>query len=178
MTTIDCILTNIVRQHLGIPTLATRKSDGLDIHHVSVWGVKDALWHAYQSGVRACTAPQPLLLLQDLSLAMHDGGMKKPKGWLERIDRTIAEAIAAGALPGDDRDLPTRFDDYEIHGVFQFDDDGRKFCEQVPDDEAQFWSLYGHIPSRGLECIGDFESRKLAEQIYSRITGRRYGRPS
>lgn len=73
-----------------------------------------------------------------------------------------------------DSPLPVRFDDYEIHGVRSFGRGKRKYCEQVPDEEAQFWSLFGHMPGQGLECIGDFESRALAEEIFSRITGRRY----
>jgi hypothetical protein len=69
----------------------------------------------------------------------------------------------------------TRFDDYEIHGVREYvQGDGRKHCEQVPDEDAQFWSLYGHIPGQGLECLGDFKTRKHAEEVYARITGRRY----
>ncbi len=40
------------------------------------------------------TAPRLLAMLQDIALAMHEGGMRKPKGWLERIDRNIAEATA------------------------------------------------------------------------------------
>jgi hypothetical protein len=80
-----------------------------------------------------------------------------------------------------DMDLPDRFDNYEIHGVREYHGapfGQGKYSEQVPDEEAQFWSLFGHIPGRGLECVGDFESRELAVQIYARITGRRYGRPS
>jgi hypothetical protein len=74
-----------------------------------------------------------------------------------------------------------RFDDYEIHGVREYH--GAPFgqgtyCEQVPDDEAQFWSLYGHIPGQGLECIGDFKTRVHAEEVYARITGRCHGRQS
>ena len=56
----------------------------------------------------------------------------------------------------------------------EFDDGGGKYCEQVPDDKAKFWSLYGHIPGAGLECIGDFKTRALAEEVYERITGERY----
>ena len=70
--------------------------------------------------------------------------------------------------------LQTRFDDYEIHGVYEFSEDDRSFCEQVPDDEAQFWSLYGHIPGQGLDCIGDFKTRQHAEEVFARITGRCY----
>lgn len=72
------------------------------------------------------------------------------------------------------RTLPTRFDGYEIHGVREFDDGAGKYCEQVPDDEAMFWSLYGHIPGAGLESIGDFKTRAFAEEVYERIMGERY----
>jgi len=66
------------------------------------------------------------------------------------------------------------FEAYEIHGVRDFDDEGGKYCEQVPDDEAEFWTLYGHIPSAGLESIGDLKTRAFAEEVYERITGERY----
>jgi hypothetical protein len=74
------------------------------------------------------------------------------------------------------RPLLTPFDDYEVHGVKEFHEDGMKWCEQVGDSEAEFWSLYGHIPKQGLECIGDFRMRRCAEEIYVRITGRSYRR--
>jgi hypothetical protein len=70
--------------------------------------------------------------------------------------------------------LPTPFDDYEIHGVKEFRTAGHKWFEQVGDPEAEFWSLFGHIPGQGLDCIGDFKTRQLAEEIYARITRRRY----
>ena len=73
-----------------------------------------------------------------------------------------------------DAGLPTRFDGYEIHGVREFDEGNGKFCEQVPDEEAEFWSLYGHIPGEGVECIGDYKTREHAEETYARITGRRF----
>ncbi len=53
MNQLDQILTAIAREHLGIATLKTRRSDRLDFHDVSVWGVKNALWHSYQAGVNA-----------------------------------------------------------------------------------------------------------------------------
>jgi hypothetical protein len=68
----------------------------------------------------------------------------------------------------------TPFDDYEVHGVCEFGAGFARYCEQVPDNEAAFWSLYGHIPGLGLECIGDFQTRAHAEEIYARITGRPY----
>ena len=67
--------------------------------------------------------------------------------------------------------LPTCFDDYEIHGVREHETANTKFCEQVPDEETHFWSLYGHIPGEGLCCVGDYATREGAEEIYARITG-------
>jgi hypothetical protein len=94
-----------------------------------------------------------------------------------QIKTALETAYRAGEVALKDskaRSLVTRFDGYEIHGVSEFDDEGGKYCEQVPDDEAMFWSLYGHIPGAGLECIGDFKTRALAEEVYERITGERY----
>ena len=59
------------------------------------------------------------------------------------------------------------YDAYEIHGVAEVGGG----CEPVPDGEAEFWSLYGHIPGAGVECVGDFASRADAEAVRDRITG-------
>ena len=40
-------------------------------------------------------APELLGVLRDISLAMFEGGLRRSKGWLERIDRTITKATAA-----------------------------------------------------------------------------------
>ena len=48
---LDQLLTQIALDHLFIETLATRNSDSLDFHDVSVWGVKSALMAAYQAGL-------------------------------------------------------------------------------------------------------------------------------
>ena len=50
---LDALLTRIAQEHLFIETLETRKSDSLDFHDVSVWGVKEALIAAYQAGLAA-----------------------------------------------------------------------------------------------------------------------------
>lgn len=102
------------------------------------------------------------------------------RGDLAEAARACHAAIEQAAVTSPPKEsltaaLPNRFDDYEIHGVYEFSDDGRTFCEQVADDEAQFWSLYGHIHGQGAECIGDFKTRNHAEEVYARITGRRYG---
>lgn len=84
---------------------------------------------------------------------------------------TSAPRPAPEARPG----LPEPFDGYEIHGVAEYTDGaGNPFCEQVPDEQAQCWSLFGHLPEGGLECVGDFETRQLAEEVYARITGEPY----
>ena len=50
---LDQLLTQIALDHLFIETLATRNSDSLDFHDVSVWGVKSALMAAYEAGRQA-----------------------------------------------------------------------------------------------------------------------------
>jgi hypothetical protein len=64
------------------------------------------------------------------------------------------------------------YDNYEISGCCRHDDhEGRTFIETCDDDEAHFWTLYGHIDGQGVEAIGNFTSRAAAEQVYYRITG-------
>ena len=67
--------------------------------------------------------------------------------------------------------LPARFDASEISGVAESTFEGSTFCEPVGDDEATFWSLYGHAPGEVAICIGDFTSCADAEEVYARITG-------
>ena len=50
---LDQLLARIALDHLFIETLATRNSDSLDFHDVSVWGVRSALVAAYQAGLAA-----------------------------------------------------------------------------------------------------------------------------
>ncbi len=144
MNHLDRILTTIAREHLQIPTLKTRRSDSQDFHDLAVWQLKSALKAAFNAG-------------------------------------TQSRGLAAAPAPG----LPTPFDDYEIHGVKRFDavpgqeqePQGKVIAghyEQVDDADADFWSLFGHIPGQGLDCIGDFPTRRHAEEIFARITGRRY----
>ncbi len=54
------ILEKIAREHLSIPTLHARHSDGLDFHVLAVWSIRKALHAAYLAGIRAgqsCTKP-------------------------------------------------------------------------------------------------------------------------
>ena len=51
MSKIEQLLTQIAQSKLGIETLETRKSDGLDFHDVAVWCLRDALEAAFNAGV-------------------------------------------------------------------------------------------------------------------------------
>lgn len=46
-------LAEIAKEHLRIDTLETRRSDSLDFHDVSVWGVRAALEAAFRAGAAA-----------------------------------------------------------------------------------------------------------------------------
>ena len=51
MSRLEQLLTQIAQSKLGIETLETRKSDGLDFHDVAVWCLRDALEAAFNAGV-------------------------------------------------------------------------------------------------------------------------------
>ncbi len=56
------------------------------------------------------------------------------------------------------------YDGLEIAPVGEYEDkDGSKFCERVDDpQEAHFWSVYGHLPEGGVECLEDFATEQEA----------------
>lgn len=138
MKQIDTQLSRIAREHLGIETLETRKSDRLDFHDLAVWSIREALRAAYQAG---SASPSPHLLT---------------------------------AEPG----LPARFDDYEIGPCLRHEEPGspgQHTFEPCEPHEADVWTLYGHVPGEGVHAIGDYASREHAEEVFARITGRRYG---
>ena len=60
-------------------------------------------------------------------------------------------------------------DEYEIHGCRKISEFGHAWVEQSADEDAQFFTLYGHIPGRGVDAIGDFTNRELAEEILLRL---------
>ena len=65
----------IARKHLDLSTLETRKSDRLDFHEVSVWGVEAALNAAFEAGrasadegasqLLSAASPDPIAALQE-----------------------------------------------------------------------------------------------------------------
>ena len=58
MTPIQRLLEQIAAEHLLIPTLECRNSDGLDFHTVSVWAVKAALKAAFEAGHQSTNQTQ------------------------------------------------------------------------------------------------------------------------
>ncbi len=56
--TADQKLNQIAQTTLGLETLETRKSDGLDFHELSVWQIKKALAEAYMAGFAAGAASE------------------------------------------------------------------------------------------------------------------------
>ncbi|AMV22603.1 hypothetical protein [Planctomyces sp. SH-PL14] len=113
-------------------------------------------------------------------LANHDIAFGSNSWRGDRYEPHLREAITKhnlqAAAPADVTTL-TPFDDYEISGVREFGCGTDRFCERVPDEEATFWSLYGHIPGKGAQCIGDFKSRSCAEEVYFLITKTDYNAP-
>jgi RNase adaptor protein for sRNA GlmZ degradation len=56
---LEQLLNQIAAEHLHIDTLATRNSDRLDFHEVSVWGLKEALQAAFTAGQQSKQTTQP-----------------------------------------------------------------------------------------------------------------------
>ncbi|WP_201750320.1 hypothetical protein [Tautonia marina] len=68
------------------------------------------------------------------------------------------------------------FDNYEISGCQRLDDAGTpdpygSITVTCDDDEAEFWTLYGHVQGERVEALGDYSSREAAEEVYQCITG-------
>lgn len=69
MNRLDRILTKIAKTHLDITTLATRRSDRLDFHDVSVWAVRAALKAAYDAGIEDSGSDASPIRTDDRSLS-------------------------------------------------------------------------------------------------------------
>ena len=88
-----------------------------------------------------------------------------------------AGANAACSPPKPGQGLPSRFDNYEIQPCRRYIDSNEPdtaFVEPCAPFEADFWTVYGHIPGEGVQAIGDFDMREHAEEVFARITGRSY----
>jgi hypothetical protein len=55
--TSDTLIELIASQEFGLTTLATRNSDSLDFHDISVWKLRAALRRAYHAGRNSAGLP-------------------------------------------------------------------------------------------------------------------------
>lgn len=58
-----------------------------------------------------------------------------------------------------------KYDAYEITPMVLVENDviyGKIVEPADPGDEIYFWSLFGHVPGEGVECIADFPTRDAA----------------
>ncbi len=73
-----------------------------------------------------------------------------------------------------------RFDDFEIEPRVKHWEEGDPLkpdhihCDKHEEHEADMWRLYGTVRGRDSVCIGEYNTRALAEEVYAGITGRGY----
>lgn len=68
------------------------------------------------------------------------------------------------------KDHTLGFEAYEIHGIAIIDIHGA--YEQVDENDAERFELFGHVTGEGLHCMGDFATRAEAERLLDRLTER------
>ncbi|MDX1968864.1 MAG: hypothetical protein SFV23_16940 [Planctomycetaceae bacterium] len=103
----------------------------------------------------------------DIEFADHNGDVDDYGAAEAECKASLDDAVAGVA----------RFDNYEITPCRRFeepDQPGQHYFECCEPEDADTWSLYGHIPGQGVECIADFQTREHAEEVYARITGTPY----
>jgi hypothetical protein len=69
------------------------------------------------------------------------------------------------------------FDNYEISPCRRYeepDSPGKFYFEVCEPDEADVWTLYGHVNGQGVQAIGDFPNRENAEEVFFGITGLKF----
>ena len=83
------------------------------------------------------------------------------------------QILASATMHFDAECIPVAFDDYEVSGVREYGNGTDRFCERVTDDDAQFWSLYGHIPGQGRRMyrrLQDSRGRRRSLRPHYRAT--------
>ena len=102
--------------------------------------------------------------------------------WRERAAQAPQEAPARARsasynLPHYSPAVPRSFDALEVHTVIEEDREGGTVCEaltsgdEIPEGSRVTFSLYGHTPGEGVECIGDFTSFDAACDFATRLGG-------
>ena len=64
-----------------------------------------------------------------------------------------------------------QFDTLEIHPckVIGKDSSGKDIVEQCRDDEAEFWTVFGHLKTGGVDDFGDFATETEAQAYHDRL---------
>lgn len=118
---------------------------------------------AAESGLRAI-ARQIQDEADGVVFADHNGDVED----YEAIEAECRESLESGPT------RPSRFDNYEISPCRRYeqpDSPGKFYFEVCEPDEADVWTLYGHVNGDGVQAIGDFANREAAEEVFFRITG-------
>ena len=85
----------------------------------------------------------------------------------------ISPIDAANALTPHWMRTIQEFDALEIHpcAVIGRDSSGTEFVEQCEPEEAQFWTVYGHYRTGGLDAFEDCSTKPEATAFYERLLG-------
>ena len=121
-------------------------------------------------------APELLSALKDLLQDLDRGIDPVESGTIAYCEKVIAKVKGGSPIDKAKALIPFwmlkihDYDGLEIHPCHeQEEDDGSTHIEQCEAEEAQFWSVYGHLKTGGIECFEDHptekEARKAAEQI-------------
>lgn len=57
-----------------------------------------------------------------------------------------------------------KFNEYEVHPVIEYEQ-GHFETTDEDDPNIAYWSVYGHLPEGGIDCIADCIYRKDAELL-------------
>lgn len=83
----------------------------------------------------------------------------------------------AGVLWLDDQPVKTEYDCYEVHPVRDiakledgYDPENGTMCDVCEPEDAEFWSVYGHVIGEGLVCLADCDTQELAKEVESMLT--------
>ena len=65
--------------------------------------------------------------------------------------------------------MKNRFDSFEVHPVRKVDEGDSPYdcfeqCEER-DPQLHAWAIYGHVASKGVECLADSPSKEAAELV-------------
>lgn len=78
-----------------------------------------------------------------------------------KIERYAADVIA---------DNPENFNGIEVHGVRSYQTGADSHTYEVDDLDPEAYSVYLHVVTGGVECVGDF-TRRVDAQEYAREIG-------